>query len=160
MITLDVEKMHMLFLISDGDADSASLSQEGAVDPSTGHACSPPIVFQKNRRQFNRAPSFTQHYLATRLPGLLQCRICEEAVPNLTVLSQHMHQCHGQTERYVCPVCGNIYQTITGLKNHVQKHEGKVYPCKLCGATFTRKGTMVRHRRTIHNSDYYMEEKH
>ena len=160
----------MLFLISDyvplnraaqtagiasNDDESASFYLKGVMDSPSGHVFHSHSSNQTNEGQLNRAITFTSQSLIGRLPDVLHCRICGEAIPTLVLLSQHMYRCHGQEERYVCPVCGNIYQTVTGLRHHTQIHEGKVFPCKLCGAKFTRKGTMVRHLRGIHNVSYY-----
>ncbi|GFN80578.1 Zinc finger protein 846 [Plakobranchus ocellatus] len=130
--------------------ESASSCNREAITSSSVHFgsanCSQHSEPERNTNHFRSSPNFD-----AGLPDLCHCRMCGMILSNLVLLSQHMHLWHGQIERYVCPICGNTYRTSTGLRHHTQTHEGRVYPCKLCGAKFTRKGTMMRHLRALHN---------
>ena len=51
----------------------------------------------------------------------------------------------------ICPICGKDLGAPSWLRRHMTTHTGqKPYRCDLCGASFTRKGTVINHKETAH----------
>ncbi|CAG5128589.1 unnamed protein product [Candidula unifasciata] len=82
----------------------------------------------------------------------LQCPNCSEMLTDLTSLAQHVSHCQRSTGVYVCSLCSKVYSTTTGLKHHMEVHEGKTFMCPICDSKFTRKGTVKTHMRAVHAS--------
>ncbi|XP_073828705.1 uncharacterized protein [Musca autumnalis] len=52
-----------------------------------------------------------------------------------------------------CHKCGNVYQSIRSLREHLAKHSGKpLYACKFCGQKFFLKSSMSQHIKMKHKS--------
>lgn len=50
--------------------------------------------------------------------------------------------------RYVCMLCHKTFKTGSILKAHMVTHSSrKDHECKLCGASFRTKGSLIRHHR-------------
>lgn len=50
--------------------------------------------------------------------------------------------------RYVCMLCHKTFKTGSILKAHMVTHSSrKEHECKLCGASFRTKGSLIRHHR-------------
>lgn len=82
----------------------------------------------------------------------LQCPNCLEMLNDETSLAHHFSQCQKVTGSYVCSLCSKVYSTTTGLKHHMEVHEGKTFMCPICDSKFTRKGTVKTHMRAVHDS--------
>lgn len=78
---------------------------------------------------------------------------CSEALDGGAGLLYHTSHCRRQAGVYTCSLCGKNYSTSTGLRHHIQTHEGRSFMCPICDSRFTRKGTVKRHMRAVHSSD-------
>lgn len=81
-----------------------------------------------------------------------QCPNCSEILPDESSLTYHISNCQRQAGTYGCFLCSKTYSTPTGLKHHMEVHEGKTFMCPICDSKFTRKGTVKTHMRAVHSS--------
>ncbi|XP_059151181.1 zinc finger and BTB domain-containing protein 17-like isoform X17 [Physella acuta] len=82
----------------------------------------------------------------------IQCHLCHSSVcfQDFFSLTAHIRHQHQQPVPYSCTLCGKAYSTSTGLKHHMEVHEGKTFLCPICDAKFTRKGTIKTHMKSVH----------
>lgn len=82
----------------------------------------------------------------------IQCHLCPSSVcfQDFFSLTAHIRHQHQQSMPYSCTLCGKAYSTSTGLKHHMEVHEGKTFLCPICDAKFTRKGTIKTHMKSVH----------
>ncbi|RUS86322.1 hypothetical protein EGW08_005907 [Elysia chlorotica] len=83
---------------------------------------------------------------------LLKCPYCRTIWFSKVEMQNHISRDHGDILPYKCSLCGKGYQTAQGLALHIQVHEGRSFPCPLCGSRFSQKGKVKRHLQNIHNA--------
>ena len=82
----------------------------------------------------------------------VKCYYCNDLVPQYT-LRQHVSIQHGDTMPFTCHICGKGYHSQRGLGHHIDGHNRKRFVCLLCSKTFSQKGHMKYHLKTIHGSN-------
>jgi hypothetical protein len=82
---------------------------------------------------------------------------CEFKTSSKQELDNHTRKVHLNLpieKNHVCTICGNSYNKVTILNNHIKAvHQGeKPYECETCGKAFARKQKMKEHM-LIHTGD-------
>lgn len=81
------------------------------------------------------------------------CHICNVHYSDRKEHQKHMNMNHlGQSQLpFVCKCCQAGFYTPTGLRIHMIKHEGRIFRCGVCEASFKIESSVYRHMKTIHN---------
>ncbi|XP_055702187.1 gastrula zinc finger protein XlCGF26.1-like [Phlebotomus papatasi] len=108
--------------------------------------------------------------LPVELTGLLFCNICKEEFTDLDILKDHV-KIHVVAQTYQCDICGKVYLSYNGLKNHkrskkcVELDESKImnvedlgtkvsyHECTYCGKNIKKKAAYKRHIKSYHTND-------
>ena len=85
------------------------------------------------------------------------CTACNTTYQIPSEFQEHMAVVHQKYMPHVCSLCGKCYGSQSGLCLHMQAHKGKTYVCPACDSNFSRKSTMKRHLRSMHNRDQCSE---
>lgn len=108
-----------------------------------------------HRKTFECAICSTEPIEGTEAPSILQ-----SAFPTYRELQDHMLSQHPPT----CDECGYTCASKAALRSHLEVRHGnvsisdrKVHPCPEtgCGASFTKKGNLNIHVKTVHNHQRY-----
>ncbi|CAJ1048322.1 zinc finger protein 436-like isoform X3 [Xyrichtys novacula] len=71
------------------------------------------------------------------------CGVCGEHSESAKELRKHL-QTHQKT--HSCLLCGKSFLTVTGLKGHMDRHQGiKPYECRICHKAFPESGVLKTH---------------
>ena len=66
----------------------------------------------------------------------------------------HIHSEHASScPNYSCKICGNVFATTRGLKQHMHVHSScvvKPFKCEVCGRSYTQFSNLCRHKRIVH----------
>ncbi|XP_022818800.1 zinc finger protein OZF-like, partial [Spodoptera litura] len=91
-----------------------------------------------------------------RKPLNLNCKICSKKFESHSTLYSHMRSEHlniKREPRYACAVCGTMFKSKDGLRDHMVGHSGeKNYECEVCHKKYGRRKTLTQHLR-IHMND-------
>ncbi|XP_029711135.1 zinc finger protein 347 isoform X2 [Aedes albopictus] len=67
-----------------------------------------------------------------------QCTNCPKAYSNWNSFRKHVNNHKVPADKYKCEICGDIFKTNIGLKQHTLQHTGeRPHKCPHCSATFT-----------------------
>ncbi|XP_073964230.1 zinc finger protein 639-like [Choristoneura fumiferana] len=101
----------------------------------------------------------------------LKCSICQEKMPNLSELKQHLIKAHAKkmhlefTDRIIpfklsvsnvfeCQLCGFSFETFGSIERHMNTHF-RNYVCKDCGTGFVTKYRLKVHIKSMHVGGSY-----
>ena len=80
----------------------------------------------------------------------LTCHHCGEGYDKLQDLSQHVYMFHGYA--HVCPLCGKGFQSRSGLSKHKDMHRGRTFTCPICDKQFKQKKNVKSHMISVHGA--------
>ncbi|XP_014677246.1 PREDICTED: transcription factor Sp4-like isoform X2 [Priapulus caudatus] len=63
------------------------------------------------------------------------------------------HMTPVKEKQYQCDECGQAYQYLNHLKNHIKTHTGAPFKCEICGATFVVQFKYERHVNRFHKGE-------
>ena len=112
-------------------------------------------AFLKGRNNYHIGSSYSS-MLATNTNiiqnfGSYYCK-CSARFITKNDLKIHISEVHGDQMRYRCSLCGKGYKSSTGLKSHMEAHEGKTFDCPICNCKLTQKSNMRTHMKLIHKA--------
>lgn len=80
------------------------------------------------------------------------CEICAKIVRGNAAFERHMKEHEGIVlPRFQCTVCGLWLKTKRILVKHTEKHDGRTYPCKVCGKQSASKSALQSHMSYVHD---------
>lgn len=85
-----------------------------------------------------------------------QCGTCGQAFQKIKYLREHMQE-HDKTIIYKCHICSEEFKESRELSKHLVGHSG-MYSCSSCQTTFTTEYELSNHIK-CHNGDAKYEEK-
>lgn len=81
----------------------------------------------------------------------LICEKCGSTFSHRNGLSYHKNAAHGEERPNVGPKCGESFKIAEHLNSHLAQHE-KLYPCDVCGKSFSDFDTLIRHKKWLHQA--------
>ncbi|XP_055855561.1 transcription factor grauzone-like [Episyrphus balteatus] len=80
------------------------------------------------------------------------CEICAKIVRGNAAFERHMKEHEGIVlPRFQCNICGMWLKTKRILVKHIEKHDGRTYPCKVCGKHSASKSALQSHMSYVHD---------
>lgn len=81
------------------------------------------------------------------------CDKCTITFNTIKEHQRHMNNYHrdAMTLPFVCKSCGMGFYSRMGWKEHEMKHQGLVFRCVVCSASFDIKRGLERHMARVHN---------
>ena len=81
-----------------------------------------------------------------------QCPVCSANFHDKSTLKCHLSEVHGHQMPHTCSLCGKGYQTSSGLKSHMEAHQGKTFSCPICDVKLSQISAVRRHMKSRHKS--------
>ena len=97
--------------------------------------------------------SLVRHLQSVHEDKKFPCHFCEEVFANKQFLNAHKMQVHmiGVGDHFICKFCEKNYNTISGLRSHVNiSHTKTGKTCLLCAKTFMREVELTIHLELVH----------
>ncbi|XP_037079187.1 oocyte zinc finger protein XlCOF7.1-like [Pollicipes pollicipes] len=117
------------------------------------HGDTKPFTCQVCQKGFSLENHLNLHVRAIHLGETPhECHVCHKRFPYKSSLKDHLHV-HTGDKSFCCHTCGKRFRTAKILRSHSYTHsKEKPYKCDVrqCGASFSRKDLLARHRLTGH----------
>lgn len=110
--------------------------------------------------QQNKVAGKAEYNILVQPIPLAECQECSEFVGNYSVLEKHLRKTHGIFAHEECAVCGEVFQTSNGLRNHTRMKHPELLGiepsiCELCQfSTYLNAGLTI-HMSLIHSEAVY-----
>ncbi|XP_066254732.1 zinc finger protein OZF-like isoform X42 [Euwallacea similis] len=89
-----------------------------------------------------------KHEPGYKLRSKVKCPQCEQEFLDKKYLKIHLSKKHGTDSKFICDLCGKELYSKSGLKDHMNIHQGlKPHKCELCGEGFANSTTLRLHCR-------------
>ena len=91
----------------------------------------------------------------------LKCKKCGASFGYTSSFNRHQLSC-GKTEKdHKCSVCNKYFLSSNALYGHKKaKHSNQLHVCEICGRSFERRSSYVRHVKDVHTRNKEPEIKH
>ena len=77
------------------------------------------------------------------------CTLCGNAYNKVAILNQHIKSVHLKEKPHECPTCGRAFARKQKMKDHMKIHTGESkYTCPLCGKQFNNGDSRWNHKKT------------
>jgi len=77
------------------------------------------------------------------------CTLCGNAYNKLKILKQHVKEFHLNEKPHECPTCGRCFARKQKMKDHMKIHTGESkYTCPLCNKNFNNKDSRWHHKKS------------
>ena len=83
--------------------------------------------------------------------GQFTCHVCGLEFTKREALNYHIKRNHENPEGYKCPKCPRMLKSESGLKYHMNIHDGFTFSCHMCPKVLKSKHGLAYHM-NIHNS--------
>lgn len=107
-------------------------------------------------KSYSARSALKRHEAVSHEGRTVTCPECSRHFYDNGTLARHRSTAHsGTAARWPCSHdgCDKTFSTKHGAKHHERTaHEGHTFPCPVCRQTFHSKGTMTRHRNTVHKA--------
>lgn len=82
----------------------------------------------------------------------IQCIFCDCRLDTRAMYQKHMNECHREKNAlpFSCSMCQKGFFSLTGLKHHIEAHNGRQFVCAICDAKFQHKHNLKRHVLGVH----------
>ena len=76
------------------------------------------------------------------------CQLCGNSYNKVHHLTQHIKSFHNNEKPYKCEICQKSFIRTSSLKEHMDSHTGvQRYKCPYCEKPFTHSGSMFHHKK-------------
>ncbi|TKR61732.1 hypothetical protein L596_028809 [Steinernema carpocapsae] len=145
---------------------TAAMCVDENVDPNIMARPTPQYHCKRCDRVFKSARELQDH--CTKLHDrLYECAKCVKTFPSSDKLDLHIRkrhtvlplkkrlsqECKENKQIYQCEKCEKRYETYYNYREHMQKHDGKIFECGQCGKRLSGQSALSRHSK-IHNKPH------
>ncbi|ELU00876.1 hypothetical protein CAPTEDRAFT_170403 [Capitella teleta] len=109
-----------------------------------------PFVCLVCDRAFNQKANLLRHMVVHDEQRKFECNTCHRTFTQAQVLRAHMVT-HAEKKPHTCKKCGKGFSRLHNLNGHMHMHGGEKPHTCFCGASFTLKGNLNRHKKEKHN---------
>ncbi|XP_013073721.2 zinc finger and BTB domain-containing protein 18.2-like isoform X5 [Biomphalaria glabrata] len=82
----------------------------------------------------------------------IECSFCDCKLDTRVMYQKHMNDCHREKNAlpFCCSICQKGFFSLTGLRHHIEAHNGRQFVCAICDARFQHKHNLKRHVLGVH----------
>ncbi|KAH9489670.1 hypothetical protein Btru_056296 [Bulinus truncatus] len=114
-----------------------------------------------NRHEYSFEPLQGNAYGSTQFSNMdsfktsetfVQCSFCDCKLDTRAMYQKHMNECHREKNAlpFSCSMCQKGFFSLTGLRHHIEAHNGRQFVCAICDARFQHKHNLKRHVLGVH----------